>query len=555
MTCIGRKNRNNEKICSTIKFNRSDGSEAPKALTNIIVSYTNQSLEEFDDMDFCEKIFFSCLDQLNTPEMCNILAGEHISNYRILTANAYALVSVAIEACIIITLKNDFSTNQYISLIQSMCKNIDNHLPNRSSFFKMTSNIFLFLWNLSDQTIIIPSLVRAGLPERLVCWLSRAHELSIDICDNLVNIAHNIARHDEGNDALNQYNALKILKRVQTAPGIENSEDGKLTSAMTLALLSTPEQIQNDPTNWKNILDELLQITIDIAKNINPSPLSNPTFHISEPLIVLVRLFIHDESLHYVLTQAKTDPSSSFSSTIQLFIDLLIRFHPNKNLINNCENNNELTFVALLNIFWSISFHNQYHNELKSHQEFLSLIRILSQDNEKILFNKYIPRSLQSFKKSIDGILFNLGENNYQYENNLKTIKPTIMLSYSHANKTICEQILKLLDQKSHLYDVWVDLRYCQGSDDVWEKIAQGVKNSHLILCLISNEYCESKSCRQEITYALDKLNKPIVPIYLEKPNISEWLGKIINHFIYFIFLFSYRNSYCFKKIYSFSKT
>jgi hypothetical protein len=117
----------------------------------------------------------------------------------------------------------------------------------------MTSRILLFLWNLTDHTIIIPSLVRAGLPESLVRWLSRAHELSTDICDDLVNIAHNISRHDEGNDALNQYKALTILKRAQTATGVKNSEDGSLTAAMTLALLSTPEQIRNDPTNWKNI--------------------------------------------------------------------------------------------------------------------------------------------------------------------------------------------------------------------------------------------------------------------------------------------------------------
>jgi hypothetical protein len=56
----------------------------------------------------------------------------------------------------------------------------------------MTSSIFLFLWNLFDQIMVVPSLVRAGLPEYLVRWLSRADELSTDICDNLVNTAHNI---------------------------------------------------------------------------------------------------------------------------------------------------------------------------------------------------------------------------------------------------------------------------------------------------------------------------------------------------------------------------
>jgi hypothetical protein len=81
-----------------------------------------------------------------------------------------------------------------------------------------------------------------------------------------------------------------------------------------------------------------------------------------------------------------------------------------------------------------------------------------------------IPRSLQSFKKSIDEILFNLNEIDLQLENTPKPIKTLIMLSYSHANRLICEQILNLLDQKSDLYDVWIDIRYCKGTNDVWEK-------------------------------------------------------------------------------------
>jgi hypothetical protein len=58
MSCVGRKKRNTQKNLSTIKFNRSDGTEAPKALTNLILSYTNQSLEDFDDIDFVQKLFF-----------------------------------------------------------------------------------------------------------------------------------------------------------------------------------------------------------------------------------------------------------------------------------------------------------------------------------------------------------------------------------------------------------------------------------------------------------------------------------------------------------------
>jgi hypothetical protein len=106
MSCVRQKKRNNQSNPLSIIFSRSDDTEVPKTVKNLILSYTNQTLEEFDDNDFTQKLFFSCLDQLNTSEMHQIIAGAKISNYRILTANAYALLSVAIEACISITLTN-----------------------------------------------------------------------------------------------------------------------------------------------------------------------------------------------------------------------------------------------------------------------------------------------------------------------------------------------------------------------------------------------------------------------------------------------------------------
>jgi hypothetical protein len=105
--------------------------------------------------------------------------------------------------------------------------------------------------------------------------------------------------------------------------------------------------------------------------------------------------------------------------------------------------------------------------------------------------------------------------------------KPLIMLSYAHANNEFCDKILELLDQKADLFDIWIDKRCCKSSEDVWESIAKGIKNAQLIICIVSSEYLASKACRQEIIYAKDRLNKRFLPVYLEKPDISDWLGKI----------------------------
>jgi hypothetical protein len=138
---------------------------------------------------------------------------------------------------------------------------------------------------------------------------------------------------------------------------------------------------------------------------------------------------------------------------------------------------------------------------------------------------------MQSVKKAADGILFNLGlETPTLILPVIQSIviqqKPLVMVSYSHANNDFCDRILELLDQKADLCDIWIEKRCCRSSADVWESIAKGIKNAQLIICIVSTEYLASKACRQEIIYAKDRLNKPFLPVYLEKPDVSDWLGR-----------------------------
>ncbi len=58
MSCVRQKKRNNQSNPLSIIFSRSDDTEVPKTVKNLILSYTNQTLEEFDDNDFTQKLFF-----------------------------------------------------------------------------------------------------------------------------------------------------------------------------------------------------------------------------------------------------------------------------------------------------------------------------------------------------------------------------------------------------------------------------------------------------------------------------------------------------------------
>ncbi|CAF1646945.1 unnamed protein product [Didymodactylos carnosus] len=75
----------------------------------------------------------------------------------------------------------------------------------------------------------------------------------------LLNIIHNISRHDDGVDALNSFNAINVIKEYQSY----NKDD--FLCSMILALLSTPEEIKNDRKRMNNVLDQLLEIVYDAS--------------------------------------------------------------------------------------------------------------------------------------------------------------------------------------------------------------------------------------------------------------------------------------------------
>ena len=98
-----------------------------------------------------------------------------------------------------------------------------------------------------------------------------------------------------------------------------------------------------------------------------------------------------------------------------------------------------------------------------------------------------------------------------------------IMISYSHDDKALCYQLEDEL-KRSEQYDIWIDKNYCAAGDS-WEHIARGIKQSQVVVCLITKNYT-SKSVRREVIYAIDRLDKPLVPVFVLKPDIPEWLGK-----------------------------
>jgi len=73
--------------------------------------------------------------------------------------------------------------------------------------------------------------------------------------------------------------------------------------------------------------------------------------------------------------------------------------------------------------------------------------------------------------------------------------------------------------------DVWVDFAYCH-TEDLWEEIGEAIEKASVVLFLMSTDYQDSKSCRQEVMYAKDSLKKRFIPIYVKKDfQATGWLG------------------------------
>jgi hypothetical protein len=101
------------------------------------------------------------------------------------------------------------------------------------------------------------------------------------------------------------------------------------------------------------------------------------------------------------------------------------------------------------------------------------------------------------------------------------------MISYCHEDDQFCDRILDFLSSPSIRLNIWIDRIYSNKTGNSWESIASGIKLSSTIVCLISDNYLASKSCRQEFIYAVDSLKKPIVPVLLGNLDPKGWLGKI----------------------------
>jgi hypothetical protein len=90
--------------------------------------------------------------------------------------------------------------------------------------------------------------------------------------------------------------------------------------------------------------------------------------------------------------------------------------------------------------------------------------------------------------------------------------KNQLFVSYCHRDQEIVHRIAD--DLKNVNYKIWID-RDLIGGNILFADIQKGIENSHIVICFISKNYCESNNCMIEINFANNK-NKKILPIMLD---------------------------------------
>ncbi|CAF5097431.1 unnamed protein product, partial [Rotaria sp. Silwood1] len=120
------------------------------------------------------------------------------------------------------------------------------------------------------------------------------------------------------------------------------------------------------------------------------------------------KLCVHDKILQYVLNESSIKNLKA-KSRIDFFCELLIKFRGALASENDLD---QLSLTALFNILWSISFHDEYIEELKSNSKFLITVKSLANDHGEAWVEQYVPKHMSCVSKAANGVLWNLDENN-----------------------------------------------------------------------------------------------------------------------------------------------
>ncbi|CAM4924077.1 unnamed protein product [Rotaria socialis] len=386
----------------------------------------------------------------------------------------------------------------------------------------------------SKNPALVPMIIRHEWPHACVQWLGNkdsgtSQRPSYTIDYYICLIIQKLARHTNCVEVLNQLNCLKRLDECQEFMKKTHTDFEynclHLIHGMIYTLLMESDEIkQISLSNDKRMcgtINEIVSYAVEASRN---ELFFYKCFHVSEMLGVLSKLFVNDD----ILLKFVNEDNQLFDFLSQLMIDFN---NITRDTSRTHQPANDEALLALTNILWSISFHECYHEKFKKNATLMNIVSNLSTTTPLSTSTqmKLLPRDMCSLRKTAEGILWNLKPTSSSCQiSNEKSQQPLAMISYSHSDTKFCRELVETLS--AHV-PVWVDYKQAKDavahSDDLWEEIARAMELATVIVLIVSKEYYNSKSCRQELSYASDALKKRIVPIYPgdQQYRASGWLG------------------------------
>ena len=256
--------------------------------------------------------------------------------------------------------------------------------------------MFHFLYMISKETATIPILININCPQACLRWLSFPYLKNKEYRYILL-ILKNIARHDEGAEILNEDKRGELFEKF-IKEILCTKMDFLVDQPMYQDLLSITNMIVFSTTNPNNIYSayefefvcKALILTIDTA--FSSRDYTCMECGITELLIILMRLFTNDQIVNDCL-QKSVRIDSFFLISKRIFHAAQNRLMYRDELL--------LSIIVLANIFWSISFQEQYLVDLLNEME---LITNFESFLDCMIAHTFLSRQIFPLRRAIDGI-------------------------------------------------------------------------------------------------------------------------------------------------------
>jgi hypothetical protein len=341
-------------------------------------------------------------------------------------------------------------------------------------------------WNLTDKIPLVPMFVVANYPKMMTNWLISKSFVNVSkrLTRSIITIIYNLSRHKKGLKALQAVETFETLMKLKSF--ITEMQNERLTERFSMLLIALSKSDEEQQRNEDIIKGTSKALLSKIKEAFNDPDWRCEGCHLSEYLFSLQGAFSNPFVVRYILGH----PSDAHYE-IKFFVDFLLSVY-GLSFNEDQDDLEKIIMSSILNIILYISIDDYYRDQLNV-QDFL-----------RILIEALARQPGQDVAKRILCNLQQSRDSKSSSDRSKKEETPSIYISYNWADEEFCKTFVDALRRYTSL-PIWVDYEQTNEFQDPWETVASAIDFATIIIVLTSNAYIQSKSNRQELTYAMSK--------------------------------------------------